>query len=370
MIKSKIFHASSAHPASDNRIFHKECAALSQNDLEVHLSAVAEADEIKNGIQIHALPSENSRLRRAALGNVRIWKILSKVEPDLLHVHDPELIPLALLWRALKRRPAIYDAHEDLPKDVLGKAYLPMYARRIIAMFARVLEWVAGRWLSMIVAATPAIANNYPTGKVVTIENFPWLSSFSTITPLATSTPRNIVYVGGLSRERGAFEIFSAVEASTLKPPLTLTIAGPVSAEIAQALRGNPKSVITHVGNLPVSEVPGFISHGIAGLVLFLPLPNHLESQPTKLFEYMAAGRPFVASNFTYWMNLFGPFDCGLFVDPSDPMAIRDAMEVLANDIPMAEAMGQRGRTALERFFTFETQATELRRAVEELLQA
>lgn len=368
-MRNRIFHASSAHPATDNRIFHKECTALSLDGFEVHLSAIAEADATKNGIQIHALPREKDRLRRAVLGNFRIWKILRRVKPDLLHVHDPELILLALLWGALNRRPAIYDAHEDLPKDVMGKAYLPMYARRIFAGFAQVLGWAAGRWLSMIVAATPAIARTYPTNKVVIIENFPWLSSFAKVMPITAATRRNIVYVGGLSRERGAFEMFSAIETSTLNTPLTLTIAGTVSREVDRILRTRRQPFITYLGNLPVSEVPGLIGESIAGLVLFLPLPNHLESQPTKLFEYMAAGRPFVASSFPYWMKLFGPFDCGLFVDPSDPTAIRDAMEVLASDLPMAEAMGQRGRSALERHFTFETEATKLRGAVEGLLQ-
>ena len=96
---------------------------------------------------------------------------------------------------------------------------------------------------------------------------------------------------------------------------------------------------------------------------------NNLESQPTKLFEYMAAGRPFVASHFAYWVGLFGPFNCGLFVDPCDPVAIRGAMEALATDLPMAEAMGLRGRSAFEHHFTFETQATPLYNAVERLLR-
>jgi len=221
----------------------------------------------------------------------------------------------------------------------------------------------------MIVAATPAIARDYPAGKVVTIQNFPWLASFGNVTLVSAARQRNIVYVGGLSRERGGFEIFSAIETSTLEPPLTLTMAGPVSSEIDRVLREQPSPSITYLGTLPVSEMPSLISDSIAGLALFLPLANHLESQPTKLFEYMAAGRPFVAFNFVYWRKLFGAFDCGLFVDPSDATAIREALEVLAGNIPMAEAMGQRGRLALERHFTFETQATKLCRAVTELLQ-
>jgi glycosyltransferase involved in cell wall biosynthesis len=367
--KKRVFHASSVHPATDNRIFHKECAALSDNGLEVHLCAVAEVDETKNGIYIHALPAQGSRLRRVVLGYLRIWKNLRKVKPDLLHVHDPELIPLALFWRVVSGHPAVYDSHEDLPKAVMGKPYLPMSTRRIIASFAQVLEWAAGRGFSMIVAATPSIARNYPARKVVTVENFPWLASFPKVTPISAATPRNFVHIGGLSRDRGVFQMFSAIETSSLTTPMALTVAGSLDAETQELFREKAQIAVTYVGNLPVSEVPSVISDSIAGLVLFMPAPNHFESQPTKLFEYMAAGRPFVASNFAYWIKLFGPFDCGLFVDPCDPVAIREAMETLAGDLPMAEAMGLRGRSALERHFTFETQATQLYNAVQQLVK-
>jgi glycosyltransferase involved in cell wall biosynthesis len=263
----------------------------------------------------------------------------------------------------------VYDAHEDLRKQVSGKTYLPAWARVPAAALAWALERAADRFLSMIVAATPAIARNFHWARVVPIQNFPWLTSFADMIPIEEAASRNVTYVGGLDRERGGFGLLDAIESSRLEPPLTLTLAGPLSEEIESRLRRADAPKIMYVGNRPVSEVPKIIGGGIAGVVLFLPFPNHLESQPTKLFEYMAAGRPFVASNFPYWKELLGRFECGIYSDPTDPDEIRRAIESLAIDVETARQMGLRGRAAVENWFTFEREAEKLCDAMEKLFQ-
>jgi glycosyltransferase involved in cell wall biosynthesis len=368
-MKQVILHASSVHAATDNRIFQKECLALAQNGLTIHLAAISAQDVTTAGVNIHGLPEELNRFRRAALGSYRIWKLLRRIRPDALHIHDPELIPLAVLWKAVTRRPAVYDAHEDLRKQVLAKPYLPKWARRPAAALAGVLELAADRRLSLIVAATPAIARNFHRAPVAQVQNFPWLASFERVTPIEQAAAQNVTYVGGLDRERGAFELFAALE-TRHDPPWTLTIAGPLSDEVQQRISEGDVSNMSYVGRRPVSEVPEIISSGIAGVVLFQPLPNHLESQPTKLFEYMAAGRPFVASDFPYWRELLGRFDCGTYADPTDPAAIRRAIESLVVDIGRAKQMGLRGRAAVEEWFTFEKEAQKLCTAVRKMFES
>ena len=67
--------------------------------------------------------------------------------PDLVHLHDPELLVVGALFRVMGMR-VVYDAHEDLPSQVAYKPYLPRWTRPLIAQVARigiVVRWKGGQ---------------------------------------------------------------------------------------------------------------------------------------------------------------------------------------------------------------------------------
>jgi len=83
----------------------------------------------------------------------------------------------------------------------------------------------------------------------------------------------------------------------------------------------------------------------------------------------MAAGRPFVASNFKSWQSLLSEFDCGFFIDPLDVQALRETLGRIIDDPESAREMGRRGREALVKSFTFEIEAEKLIAMTRELLK-
>jgi len=354
---ARIVHVTTAHAAGDIRIFWKECVCLAEAGFDVYLLAVCERDHDVKGVHVIALPALTSRWRRMLLGPWRAWRALRTLRPDVVHVHDPELIPLALLWRILKHpAAAVYDAHEDLPKQVMGKAYIPPRLRPALAYAGHALERSADRWLDGVVAATPAIARKYHHAPVVLVQNFPWLRDFPVASPMDDACT-DVVYIGAIAQGRGALEMMRAVEASTREARLLLV--GPVaSAELRRNIEHSQTA--KYIGRVSASEVPQLIADARLGLAVLHPLPNYLEAQSTKLFEYMAAGRPFIASNFPSWLSLLGPYDCGLFVDPLDTDALTAAIDSLLGDVQMARSMGERGRAALLHHFGFEREAVKL----------
>ena len=88
-------------------------------------------------------------------------------------------------------------------------------------------------------------------------------------------------------------------------------------------------------------------------MVTFLESPNHIESQPNKMFEYMSAGLPVISSKFPLWREIIEGNDCGICVDPEKPKDIAAAINRLASNPAEAERLGRNGKSAVERVYNW-----------------
>ncbi len=141
-----------------------------------------------------------------------------------------------------------------------------------------------------------------------------------------------------------------------------LLLAGAYSDEMDRtAVRQLPGwEAVEELGTLDRSRLWAIMCRCRIGLVLFHPCPNHMEAQPNKLFEYMAAGLPVIASNFPMWRELVEGCRCGICVDPMDSKAIAKGITWLFDHPEEADKMGQRGREAIREHFNWESEARKL----------
>ncbi len=344
----KTAHLTSAHPRYDTRIFLKQCRSLAANGYAVSLVvADGRGDEEKNGVRILDAGYSPGRFNRIFESTQRVLRRATELNADIYHLHDPELIPIGLRLKKLGKR-VIFDAHEDFPKQLLGKPYLgPVRLRMLAAAFSR-FERYACRRFDGIVAATPTIGRKFKAinPQTVVINNFPLPGELNGGVPWG-SKQTEVCYVGVISAMRGIREIVAAMGA--VQSSVRLTLAGEFfEAEVEAEVRALPGWNRTRaLGLVDRERVRDLMGQSIAGLVTFHPLPNHIDAQPSKMFEYMSAGIPIIASNFSLWREIVEGNDCGLCVDPLDSTAIAAAIDDLATNRHKAQRMGDNGRKAV-----------------------
>lgn len=363
-----VVHVTTVHRADDVRIFVKECRSLAAAGYDVVLIAPYGASPSDQRIRLHHIRRHASRFRRMTLGVLEAGRTAWALRGDLYHLHDPELIPLGMALRIAGGK-VVFDAHEDLPLQISTKSWIPGRLRSIVSLGARCLLFLAERTINLVVAATPSIAAKY--SRAVVVQNFPLSSelAFEGGDPYGSRGPV-LAYVGAITKVRGVHQMIEAVGLVKSSHDPQLELAGTFSSrsleDSSQRLKG--WSRVRYHGWASREQVRTILQRARVGLVVLQPAPNYYDSYPTKLFEYLAAGIPVVASDFPLWRKIITSGGFGLVVDPTDPRAIADAITYLLEHPTEAEAMGARGRQAVREHYNWEAQANTLRQAYVEVI--
>lgn len=361
------------HSVFDTRIFHKQAKTLVDAGYEVTLITQHARDEIVDGVKILALPTPRNRFDRGFRLAWRVFRLAVRQRADVYHIHDPELLGIGLLLRVFMCSRIIYDVHEDVPQQILGKEWVAKRLRLPVSRLYHLFEKALTLACDAVVPATEAIARNLRHRRVQVIHNYPHLKMFHTCEIRSMPNPgieHRVLYIGGISRRRGIMEMLAALDCFQESERVQLDLIGPfLSPKLGVDLRlmlERPK--VNYRGKLPWNNAWAYAQGATAGLVLLHPGPNHSESLPTKLFEYMAAGIPVIASDFPIWQKIVHGSVCGLTVDPLDPTAIGDAIKYLLEHPEEAKKMGQNGRRAVEEKYNWEAESKKLLDLYERIL--
>jgi glycosyltransferase involved in cell wall biosynthesis len=361
MRNKKIVHLTSVHPRYDIRIFQKECLSLSKEGYDVTLIvADGKGNEILNHIKIIDVASypASSRLVRIFKFPDMVYEAALKLDADVYHFHDPELIPVGLKLKKAGKI-VIYDIHEDLPRQTLTKDYIPKLFRIPLAAVLEFYENRSVKKFNAIATATPFINKRFLilNHKSVNINNFPIISELE-LTNGSNEKENAICYVGGISRLRGVKQLIEATELANVKLYLAGSFSEPdFELEVKQLTSW--KNVI-ECGQLNREQVALVMAKCICGVVTFLSAPNHYNAQPNKMFEYMSASLPVLCSDFPLWRQIVEDNGCGICVDPANPASIAGGIKRIKDDENLMVEMGKNGQMAVMQKYNWEAESKKL----------
>ncbi|WP_067841031.1 glycosyltransferase [Amphibacillus sediminis] len=351
-VTGKVVHLTTVHHPLDTRIYYKECNSLARAGYEVYLVAPNRgrlADGSSDNITIVPIKHRKNRVLRMLFSTIEAYKKAKELGADYYHFHDPELILVGWLLNKANNH-VIYDIHEDYYTGILQKKYLWKPIRKFLAKCFKKFEqlWIKKMHLCL---AEKYYQELYPDGKCIL--NYPLLKNeLINSKKYYDKVENELIYTGNVSEVRGA-KIHALIP--NLDHDVSLYMVGYCPKTLADDMNNiadlnRDRLIIRGVDEfITRNEIDNFyISRSwLAGLALFPPTEHYKRKELTKFFEYMMAGIPIIASNFSSWKHFINTYQCGLLVDPLDSAQIKKAIKYLKEHPDKRIEMAVNGQKAI-----------------------
>lgn len=358
----KICHITTVHRRYDKRIFEKECNCLS-SCYDVNL-IVADGlgDEIRNGIYIYDVGKSRNRFLRMLNSRKRAIKQAVRIDADLYHIHDPELWPVALKLKKLKKV-VIFDAHEDFPNDLFNAHYLNdnfikrLCTKYLLIPLLRCYQRYVFRRLDALIAATPYIKTCIQNLNRTTIIVYNYFDTKNLPTKTdKINVPINnlpgyhyLIFGGTIDESNGCTEMVQALKFTN---NVILRLCGQFSSEKYKAFLQNLPEwrCVEFFGWMTHKDMANVYEKSDIGIVLCKSKYNSPHALPIKLFEFMYYGLPVIGSTLPGIRSVVEKSCCGICVDPylsKTPKEIARCINELISKPAVAKLMGENGRKAV-----------------------
>lgn len=322
---ARLLVVTSVHPPDDPRIRYKLIDTLA-GAWDVAYAAPEPGPSGKAGLAW--VPLRGARWRRSATASLRILG----GRYDVASVHDPELLPAAILAAVLRRR-VVFDVHEDLVAQLRTRPGVPEPMRRLLAAAARLVLRIAEATLPLTLAEA-----GYATGFRRPHPVFPNLLEEQEL-PDPGGDGEGVVYLGDVTEARGALVLLEAV--ARMSTPVELHVVGRCRPDLADRMTARAADagveLVMH-GYLDRPGALGVVARCRVGVSPLLDVPNYRSSMPTKVIEYLAMGVPVVASDLAGTRQVASGLPGTLLVAPGDAAALAAALDRATGDDALAAA--------------------------------
>jgi glycosyltransferase involved in cell wall biosynthesis len=252
--------------------------------------------------------------------------------------------------------------HEWFPWSISWESGNPVLKRIRAWLYHLIHSFLCNRTDHIIVTEELKIGLFQSTvthSRITTIKNFPPLELFKASRKSFHRNRFVIAYAGGLSRERGIYDLARATqvfsERSGLRPELLLIgdFYSPGRRQSFMDSFATPVFELQITGWIPHPQVPISLRNADVCAIPWPRTVKFLRSLPVKLYEYMALSKPVIASNFGEMRRVIQQTQCGILVDPSNPERIADVIAYYYNNPDLVRQHGQNGRKWVEKQYNW-----------------
>lgn len=358
----KICHVISGYHRTDARVFQRQCKSLKNAGFEVSLlTNDGEPEEVIDGIKVyHTKKYWPSRIKVLLFAKQQFLSSALDIDADIYQMHSPELISLGIALQQ-KGKKVVYDAHEDLPRHIMEKEWLPV-------VFRKPISWITEKFMNKSLAKYDGIVSPHThvvqylskiNKNVELVANFPIIVSHFAFTEEEYLQRDKIMCYTGTVYSYSNQEVI--LDAISQIHGVKYEIAGYIDPNhLAELSKHKVFDRVNFLGRIPWAQMQNFYHKTIMGVVIYdykLNLGYKLGSYGTnKIFEYMEAGLPFICTDYILWKEIIDDYKCGLYVEPGNVDQIKNAIQYLLDHPKIAFEMGQNGRRAVNEKFNWRSQ--------------
>jgi glycosyltransferase involved in cell wall biosynthesis len=299
---------------------------------------------------------------------------LEDAAPDILHAHDSDALgPIATTARRLDVT-FVYDAHElwlGRPPRDRGLPYRVAY-RAWYAALERNLVPKATAHITVSPPIARHLERHYRIDRVEVVPNYPddkrpvVERDIRQLTDALPAAAPIILHLGAFLPDRGLEQVVEALRDVPMAH-LVLLGAGPRGVELERyAVKHGVETRVHPLPAVPSDDVISYSASATVGIAPIRPTTlNNAYSLPNKLFQYMAAELPVVASNLPQLREVIEGSGAGVTVDTGSAASIAAALRDLLGDRDRLAAMGRNARKAVDERYNWAISAATLREVYE-----
>lgn len=350
-MKNKVLIVAPVHDLNDVRVFKKQAISLANTGYEVELIANAEKHQVISGVSvIPAWGTRSNRVLRFLSIPFIALQIISK-SSDIVHFHNPDTIPLLLVCKLLGRK-VIYDTHEDFSERIMMRKWIPTGFKKLFRLMVKLAEKFAYLIADRTIVTQEQVAVRFGDNCLV-IGNPPRFNNalLGRVQSKAEKITKQkdvfrVIYLGTINEQRGLMTMLEALCIVNDCVEVRLWLVGPADKDdLAVAKKHKGWRYVDYIPKVEQETAFAYVSLSDVGLIVIRDLGDHKYTDPNKIYEYMAFGKPFIASNFPHWKEKFEALGAGIFVKPSSADSLANAISELSTSSRSALIdMGQNGR--------------------------